>query len=151
MSSFVKKLLRFKDKFSIHLITVFVSRYCKVTKSSNAHMHTANVYRALLGVCRFSLQYPRKRNERILEKPYTCQRERLYMLWEITVIFTHCMETLDNYRISTQHTQSFPLRSVGFLCDSYSLFSIDVTGKTCGPPVILCKHLQCIMNNYICP
>ena len=121
MSSFVKKLLSFKDKFSIQLITVFVS-ICKVTKSSDAHMHTANVYRALLGVCRFSLQYPRKRNKIISEKPYTHQRERLYMLWEITVIFTHCMETLDNYRISTQHTQSFPLRSVGFLCDSYSLF-----------------------------
>ena len=121
MSSFVKKLLSFKNKFSIQLITVFVS-ICKVTKSSDAHMHTANVYRELLGVCRFSLQYPRKRNKIISEKPYTHQRERLYMLWEITVIFTHCMETLDNYRISTQHTQSFPLRSVGFLCDSYSLF-----------------------------
>ena len=26
------------------------------------------------------------------------------------------------YRVSIQHTQSFPLRSIGFLCDSYSPF-----------------------------
>ena len=33
--------------------------------------HTANVYRALQGVCRFSLQYLWKRAVRITKKPYT--------------------------------------------------------------------------------
>ena len=136
MSSFVKKLLSFKDKFSIQLITVFVSRYCKVTKSSDAHMHTANVYRALLGVCRFSLQYPRKRNERISEKPYTRQMERFYMLWEITVIFTHCTETLDNYRISTQpgiYRWSIILADTDFFQQSVSVSAADFRGRNNWP------------------
>jgi hypothetical protein len=47
------------------------------------------------------------------------------------------------YRVSQQHTQSFPLRRIGFLCDSYSFFSIDGAGKTCRHSVMPCKHLQC--------
>ena len=43
--------------------------------------YTANVYRALRGVCRFSLQYLWKRAVRTTEKPDTPQRERLLMLW----------------------------------------------------------------------
>jgi hypothetical protein len=48
--------------------------------------YTANVYRALQGVCRFSLHYLWKRTVRITEKPYTHQRERLCMLWGNPVI-----------------------------------------------------------------
>ena len=47
------------------------------------------------------------------------------------------------YRGSLQHTQSFPLRNIGFLCDSLQPFSIDITEKTYGNPVNPCKHLQC--------
>ena len=39
--------------------------------------YTANVYRSLRGVCRFSLQYLWKKAIRITEKPFTHQRERL--------------------------------------------------------------------------
>ena len=42
--------------------------------------YTANVYRGLRGLHRFSLQYLWKRAVRITEKPYTPQRERLCML-----------------------------------------------------------------------
>ena len=52
--------------------------------------YTANVYRSLQGVCRFSLQYLWNRAVRITEKPYTPQR--LCMLWGNTVIFTDCGE-----------------------------------------------------------
>ena len=51
--------------------------------------------------------------------------------------------------IPPQHTQSFPLRSIGFLCDSYSPFSIDIAGKTYGHPVNPCKHLQCTLFLFI--
>ena len=45
--------------------------------SSVCYRHyTANVYRGLWGVCRFSLQYLWKRAVRITEKPYTPQREK---------------------------------------------------------------------------
>jgi hypothetical protein len=50
--------------------------------------YTVNVYRALQGVDRFSLQYLWTRAVRITEKPYTPQREGLCMLWGNSVIFT---------------------------------------------------------------
>ena len=54
--------------------------------------YTADVYRALRGVCRFSLKYLWKRTIRITEKPYTPQRERLCLLWGNPVKFTDCGE-----------------------------------------------------------
>ena len=56
--------------------------------------YTANVYRGLQGVHRFSLQCLWKRAVRITEKPYTPQRERLCMLWGNPVIFTDCRDIL---------------------------------------------------------
>ena len=110
------------------------------------------------GVSRFSLQYLWKRAVRITQKPYTPQRERLCMVWGNPVIFTDCRKILQlsqgfppickYYRVSPQHTQSFPLSSIGFLCDSNSPFSIDIAGKTYGHPVNPCKHLQCTLLFY---
>jgi hypothetical protein len=57
-------------------------------KSLTVSLYTANVYRALLGVCRFFLHYLWKRAVRTTEKPYTPQRERLRMLWGNPVIST---------------------------------------------------------------
>ena len=94
----------------------------------------------LLGVCRFSLQYPRKRNERISEKPYTRQMERFYMLWEITVIFTHCTETLDNYRISTQpgiYRWSIILADTDFFQQSVSVSAADLEAEIIGQALFL--------------
>ena len=51
-----------------------------VIKKNQILNYTANVFRALRGVCRFSLQYLWKRAVRITKKPYTPQRERLCML-----------------------------------------------------------------------
>ena len=62
-------------------------------KKNLGRCYTANVYRALRGVCRFSLHYLWKRAVRITEKPYTPQRDWLRMLWGNPVIFTDCGET----------------------------------------------------------
>ena len=64
------------------------------THSLSQAVYTVNVYRGLLDVHRFSLQYRWKRAVRITEKPYTHQRERLSMLWGNPVIFTDCREIL---------------------------------------------------------
>ena len=65
----------------------------RALRDANAiFLYTANVYRGLRGVCRFSLQYLWKRAVRITEKPYTLQRERLCMLWGNPVIFRYCGE-----------------------------------------------------------
>ena len=71
---------------------------------------TANVYRGLRSVHRFSLQYLWNRavRIRITEKLYTPQRERLCMLLGNPVIFTDCGEN--------------PMITIGFFCDSYSPF-----------------------------
>jgi hypothetical protein len=66
----------------------------KSTSPEKYDLYTANVYRALQGVCRFSLQYLWKRAVRTTEKPDTPQRERLCMLWGNPVIFTDCGEIL---------------------------------------------------------
>jgi hypothetical protein len=79
-------------------------------KKTTGNKSTANVYRALRGVCRFSLNYLWKRAVRITEKPYTLQRERLHMLWGNRVIFTDWGKPHDNYRISPQsvNIRGFP-------------------------------------------
>ena len=87
----------------------------------------------LRGSHRFFLQYLWKRAVRITEKPYSYHRG-------FPAICKY-------YRVSPQHTQSFPLRSK-YRVSLWFLqpFSIDIAEKTYGNPVNPCKHLQCILK-----
>ena len=60
-------------------VNIYIQNH-SILFAQNRWSYTANVYRALRGVCRFSLQYLWKRTVRITKKPYTPQRERLCIL-----------------------------------------------------------------------
>ena len=84
------------------VLTLMYVQYCQKTlvvesKTKQKHFQfnhfETKIFLVLnLSVCRFSLQYLWKRAVRITERPYTHQRERLFMLWGNPVIFTDCGE-----------------------------------------------------------
>ena len=55
---------------------------------------------------------------------YRQEGQKWSIIWWL--VATHSLSqavyTVNVYRVSPQHTQSFPLMSIGFLCDSYSPF-----------------------------
>ena len=53
------------------------------------------------------------------------------------------------YRVSPQHTQSFPLMSIGFFCDSYSPFPQILQGKPTGTLEAESISL-CFLNISLC-
>ena len=77
---------------------VYILGICKLLVSL---LFTANVYKALRGVCRFSLHYLWKRAIRITEKPSTPKREKkLYVVGKPFNIYRLRRNPHDSYRIS---------------------------------------------------
>ena len=65
--------------------------------------YTANVYRDLRGVHRFSLQYLLKKAVRITEKPYNSSKGKIvYVVGKPCNMYRLRGKPYDNYRISQQ-------------------------------------------------